>query len=62
MTYLSRLDLCGCGHRRGDHEGAKPCPCMIKVAEGDAIDCPCAAFRLAQAHDQRAREFEPPKN
>ena len=53
-VYAHRLDVCTCGHRRGDHEGGEPCPCMSS-AEGDAADCPCRAFELAESHDQRAR-------
>lgn len=56
--YLHRLDRCGCGHRRGDHEGPEPQPCMWKRANGDAADCPCAAFALAEAHDPLARALE----
>jgi hypothetical protein len=53
--YAHRLDVCSCGHRRGDHEGAEPCPCMWSRAEGDATDCPCKAFSLAESHDPRGR-------
>lgn len=56
--YLHRLDICRCGHRRGDHEGAQPQPCMWRVANGDKADCPCEAFVLVKAYNPRARSLE----
>lgn len=44
MHPPDRFDVCTCGHRRGDHEGSEPEPCMWSRANGDKEDCPCKAF------------------
>lgn len=42
----SRFDQCECGHLRGEHESSIEGPCLVKLENGDRVDCRCTEYHL----------------